>query len=259
MMDDAIQTRRTFNSQVLGSLLTYSLLEMLCQRELFADEIRPEVVRWLADVNQLGLDCQGQKLEQIAWQKKVEELMARVSMPDLLSLLDFDRMQAGVSYADRGERSLKVNFPKVDGLPTELSFGKQIFALKKDRSVVPHGHNNMATAFLILKGDLHGRHYERVRDEGSGRQPTHMIIHPTIDRQFGPGECSTVSDFKDNVHWFQALTEPAFIFNLHVYGVNPASKLPTTRVYIDPKGEPIDGGLTRARVIGYKEAIELYG
>ncbi len=32
-----------------------------------------------------------------------------------------------------------------------------------------------------------------------------MIIKPTIDRKFSPGECSTVSDYKDNVHWFQAL------------------------------------------------------
>ena len=119
---------------------------------------------------------------------------------------------------------------------------------------MPHGHNNMATAFLILKGDLRGRHYDRVRDE-----PEHMIIKPTIDRKFGPGECSTVSDYKDNVHWFQALTEPAFIFNLHVLDVNPSGAQATGRVYVDPQGESIAGGLTRARLIGYKEANQLYG
>src|SRR4029434_1505836 len=104
-------------------------------------------------------------------------------------------------------------------------------------SVIPHGHNNMATAFLILKGDLQGRHYDRLEDAKD-----YFIIKPTIDRKFVPGECSTVSDYKDNVHWFRAQSEPAFIFNLHVLDVKPASKLPTGRVYIDPSGEKLDGG-----------------
>jgi hypothetical protein len=68
-----------------------------------------------------------------------------------------------------------------------------------------------------------------------------------------------VSDYKDNVHWFQAITEPAFIFNLHVMDLNPASKLTTGRVYIDPEGEQLAGGLARARLIDFKEANQLYG
>jgi hypothetical protein len=253
-MEPVTLSRRTFNSRALGSLLTFSLLETLCRYDLFADEIRPEAIRWLDSVNQLGRDLKGQKLEQIAWQKKVEELLPSIDMKSLLELIDFDRLTANLEFVDVGARSLRFTFPKVEGVPTELSFGKQIFALKKGRSVVPHGHNNMATAFLILKGDLRGRHYDRVKDE-----PEHMLIKPTIDRKFSPGECSTISDFKDNVHWFQAITEPAFIFNIHVLGVRPGSTLPTGRVYVDPSGEPIAGGLTRARRISYKEANQLYG
>lgn len=247
-------TRRMFNAQTLGSLLTFSLLETICRYDLIAAEVRPAVQSWLADVNQLGLDLKGQQLDQLAWQKKTEELFAKADLPGFLQFIDFDRLSSNVAFAERGERSLKPNFPKVEGLPTELSFGKQIFALKKGRSVIPHGHNNMATAFLILKGDLRGRHYDRIEDE-----PQHMIVRPTIDRTFTPGECSTVSDYKDNVHWFQALTEPAFIFNLHVMDVNPTSKLPTGRVYIDPQGEALADGLVRAKRIGFKQANELYG
>jgi hypothetical protein len=247
-------SRRRFNQQALGSLLTFSLLETLCQYDLLAEEVRPLTARWLTTVNELGRDLHGQKLEQVVWQQKVEELMAQVNLPDLLALIDFDRLTANVNYSERGERSLRFSFPKVEGIPSELSFGKQIFALKQGRSVVPHGHNNMATAFLILKGDLRGRHYDRVRDE-----PGHMIIRPTIDRKFVPGECSTVSDYKNNVHWFEALTESAFIFNLHVMDVNPTSKLTTGRVYIDPQGETIAGGLRRARLINFREANQLYG
>jgi hypothetical protein len=253
-METATQSRRSFGAQTLGSFLTFSLLETLAAHDLFADGIRPSAVRWLADVNQLGRDLKGRSLDQLTWQKKVEELLPQVDMAALLELIDFDRLTSKVAFAERGERSLRPVFPKVEGMPTELSFGKQVFALKKDRSVVPHGHNNMATAFLILKGDLRGRHYDRLQDE-----PGHMIIKPTIDRQFSPGECSTISDYKDNIHWFQATSAQAFIFNLHVLDVNPDPKQPTGRVYVDPNGESLAGGLTRARRIGYKEANQLYG
>ena len=194
--------------------------------------IRPDAIRWLGDVNQLGNDLKGRNSNNWPGRRRSRSCCRRSIWPSLLELIDFDRLTTNLNYAERGERSLRFSFPKVEGVPTELSFGKQIFALKKGRSVVPHGHNNMATAFLILKGDLRGRHWNRVKDE-----PGYMLIKPTIDRKFVPGECSTVSDYKDNVHWFQALSEPAFIFNLHVLDVKPAGTLPTGRVYIDPQAK----------------------
>ena len=247
-------TRRAFTRQALGSLLTFSLLDTLLGHDLLADEVKPLTVRWLNDVNQLGLDVRDSKLKQLQWQVKVEELFAQVDLPDLLRLIDFDKLTAGIELEDHGAKSLRCSFPEIAGLPTEWAFGRQIFALKEGRSVVPHGHNNMATAFLILKGDFHGRHYDRVQDE-----PEHFIIRPTIDRKFTPGECSTVSDFKDNIHWFKAQTEPAFIFNIHVLGVDPASANPTGRLYLDPNGEMLEDGLVRARRIDYEEVNKLYG
>src|SRR4249920_25398 len=116
-MEPSVQSRRTFGAQALGSLLSLSLLETVCRYDLFADEIRGNAIRWLADVNQLGHDLQGQQLEQLAWQKKVEELLVQVDMPDLLKLIDFDRLTSAISFAERGERSLRFSFPKVEGVP----------------------------------------------------------------------------------------------------------------------------------------------
>jgi hypothetical protein len=247
-------SRRDFTKHTLGSLLTFSLLETLTELDLFAAEIKPVTARWLADVNRVGVELKDQKLKQIEWQKKIEELFARVDLAELLRMVDFDKLTANLKLIDNGALSLRFQFQEVAGVPTNLIFGKQIFALKKGRSVVPHGHNNMATAFLILKGDLHGRHYDRLEDHAD-----HFVIRPTIDRQFGPGECSTVSDFKDNVHWFKAVTEPAFILNIHVMDVRPSSTEPTGRLYLDPQGERLAGGLIRAKRLEYKEAHELYG
>jgi hypothetical protein len=86
-----------------------------------------------------------------------------------------------------------------------------------------------------------------------------MIVKPTIDRKFGVGESSTISDRKDNVHWFQAETEGSYIFNIHVYNVSPENKNRPGRVYVDPNGEKLADGTIRARKIGSEEVYKLYG
>lgn len=248
-------SRRVFTQSSLSLLMTTSLLELLFERGAFAASIEPITAKWLRDVNDLCGDVKGSRITQAAWQQKLEELLGRVELKEMLSLLDFERMEQVAKFRERGEASLRATFPDVEGVPRELVFGKQIFALRKDRSVVPHGHNNMATAFYILKGGFHGRHYDRVNDE-----PDHMIIRPTIDRPFTVTEYSTVTDFKDNVHWFKATSETAFIFNMHVLGVDSGDpRKRTGRVYVDPDGEKISGGLVKARVISAGEAVKKYG
>jgi len=247
-------SRREFAQQALGSVLTLSLLETLFQCDAIAGEARPATVKWLTDVNQLGWDLKDKKLSQVEWQKKVEELYKKADVADFLRLIDFDKLTKNLEFVDTGARSLTVKFPQIEGVTDKLAWGKQIFALKKGRSVVPHGHNNMATAFLILKGDFRGRHFDRIEDEDE-----HMIIKPTIDRKFTAGDCSTVSDYKDNVHWFQALEGPGFIFNIHVMGIDPENTEPTGRIYVDPNGEKLKDGLIRARRVDYDEVNRLYG
>jgi len=246
-------TRRQFTQQTLGALLTYSLLETLFRTEAFGEPTRVLAARWLKELNDLSQDVKQSRLPHVEWQKKVDELLARVDLADTLRLLDFDKLTANIKYRDQGELSLRAKLPAVEGLPTDLVFGHQVFALAKGRSVVPHGHNNMATAFLILKGDFHGRHYDRLEDDGQW-----MIIRPTIDRTFTLGEHSTVSDYKDNVHWFTATSDQAFIFNIHVMNVDPEKKN-TGRVYIDPSGEKLSDGRIKARRVTSGEVYRLYG
>src|SRR2546427_780637 len=121
---------------------------------------------------------------------------------------------------------------KLLGALTAYGLIETIFACQKGRSIVPHGHDNMSTGFIILRGTWAGKHFDRVEDNDD-----HYLIKPTIDKAFKPGECSIISDHKDNVHWFKAETETAFIFNVHIMGYNPDSKKTPNRVYVDPEGE----------------------
>jgi hypothetical protein len=96
--------------------------------------------------------------------------------------------------------------------------------------------------------------YDRLED-----LPDAYVIKPTLDRKFTPGQCSTISDRKDNVHWFEALTEPAFIFNIHVFNVSPGLGEPTGRVYLNPLGEKLAGGKIKAPRIDYHTSVKLFG
>ena len=246
-------SRREFAHTTLGSVLTYSLLELICTRDVLAAEVKPIAAAWLAELNSKSEDLRGQKFSQIEWQGEIEKLFDQVNLQEFLSYVDFERLTKNMKFKEKGERAFRATFPEVEGLPTKLTFGHQMFALKKGRSVVPHGHNNMATGFLMLQGECHGRHYDRLEDEKD-----HIIIKPTIDQQFKVGEFSTVSDFKDNVHWFKASSETAYIFNIHLLSVDPKVKK-RGRVYVDPNGEKLSGGRIRAKRIKTAEAYKLYG
>lgn len=245
--------RRDFGKQTLGSLLTYSLLETLISSDAIAETVKPIAARWLEEINRMSKDLKGEKLKPMEWQEQVEKLFKQVDLAEFLTYVDFAKLTKGMKFRDKGERSFRASFPQVEGLPTQLVFGHQMFALKKDRSVVPHGHQNMATAFLVLQGEFAGKHFDRLDD-----QKDHMIIKPTIDRKFVPSEYSTISDFKDNVHWFKALSPTGYIFNIHVLNVDPNIKK-SGRVYIDPMGEKLSEGRIKAKKLRAKDAFAMYG
>jgi hypothetical protein len=248
------ESRRSFNRKLLGSLMTFGLLETLVGHDLFADSVKPVIGKWVVEMHDLARDLKDHKLKDVDFQAKLEDLYRRVDLAELLKLVDLDRVARTVKYPALGAANLGVDLSQVEGLPKNLVLGKQIFAMQKGRSVVPHGHNNMATGFIVLRGDFVGKHYERVEDLDD-----HYLIKPTIDRVFKPGECSTISDHKDNVHWFKADSDTGFIFNVHVMGYNPDNPKPAARVYVDPDGEKVAGGLIKAKVISSAECHKKYG
>ncbi len=249
-----IETRREFTRHALQSLTALALIEGLGAHRLFGADVQPIVDEWFKELDSISRDVHDQRTKDVEFQKALEGLYGRVDLPALLKTLDFDRMAAGVNFPAHGARSLPVDFENVSGLPTSLVFGRQIFAMSKGRSVIPHGHDNMATGFLILKGTLRGRHYDRIEDHKD-----HYIVRPTIDRTFTPGQCSTISDHKDNVHWFTAEGDSAFIFNIHVNDTDPGNPKRPGRVYVDPLGEKLAGGLVKAPKISYGKANQMYG
>ena len=67
------------------------------------------------------------------------------------------------------------------------------------------------------------------------------------------------SDHRDNVHWFTAQSEHAFLFHNHVNGSDAGNPKSPGWVYIDPLGEKVAGGLIKAAKITYGKANAMYG
>jgi hypothetical protein len=248
-------TRRAFNHALLGTLSAYGLIETLFRHDAIAESVKPVIKKWMTELNDLSKSLKAdRKLKDVEFQKKMEELYKQVPLTDLLALLDLDRVARTVKLPDNGASSTGIDLSKVEGLPTRLYFGKQIFGMKKGRSVVPHGHRNMCTGFIVLRGTFAGKHYDRVEDHAK-----HYLIRPTIDRAFKAGEFSTVSDHKDNVHWFKATSDTAFIFNVHVIGYDPKIEGGSGRLYLDPEGEKVKGDLILAKKMTSGECHKKYG
>jgi hypothetical protein len=73
------------------------------------------------------------------------------------------------------------------------------------------------------------------------------------------GQLRPFSDVTYSVHWFTAESDHAFIFNIHVMETNPENPNKPGRVYVDPIGEKVAGGLIKAPKITYGKANQLYG
>ena len=97
-----------------------------------------------------------------------------------------------------------------------------------------------------------------LRSRRGSRRPLH---HPSDDRSrsFDRANSRPSPIIKDNVHWFTAEDETGFLFNVHVVETNPENPKPPGRVYVDPMGEKLSGGLIKAPKISYGKVNQLYG
>jgi hypothetical protein len=247
-------SRRTFTRDMLGSMMVFSLVRSLDNVGAIAAVVAPVVRKWLIEMDAVTRELRRGKVEPAEWQRQIESLLSQVDFKDLLSAIDYNRLSKSAVFPEDHESAEDIDFSGNQGLPTELSFAPYFYAMKKGVSIVPHGHRNMASMHMMLKGQAHGRQFERVSDDEQ-----FLTIRPTVDKVIEPGAVTTISDQKDNIHWFRALSEPVFMFNIGVFGIHPSEKF-TGRDYIDPQGgEKLSGGLIRARRIEVKEAYKLYG
>lgn len=247
-------SRRDFSRKLLGTVFSMTLVNILCEAQVLDGNVKRTAHRWVFEMERICRDLRGKKIKTTEWQDEIESLLKQVDQADLFKAIDYDRLAKRVKLYEDHETAEDVTFSKVKRLPDELSFNPYFYAMKKGVSVVPHGHRNMATMHMILKGEAHGWHFDRLTDEAE-----HLIIKPTKDRLMTFGDVSTISDERDNIHWFKAQSDVVFMFNIGVYGLDPNADT-TGRDYIDPnRGEKLTDGTIRVPLIDGDQAYKTYG
>jgi hypothetical protein len=245
-------TRREFTQSLLGTITSYALIDTLFTRDAFATPVQPITKQWLKSVHEMSADTKSGKISPLQWQERIKDLFDRVDLSDLLARIDFDKLTRDFEFPDIGVHTKPAPFPRLGDLPENLTHYSKVFGMKKDRAIIPHGHRNMVSCHLILKGKLHLRHYEKVEEDN-----THMVIEPTIDEVARVGSHSSISDQKNYVHWLKALTDTAFTFVVLVLDLKGK---PTEVDNIDPYDAQKTGqGLLRVRKLGVQEALKKYG
>lgn len=244
--------RREFGASLLGNVTSFALIEALIRNNGFSSPIKPIVKHWAEILNEYCSDLKKEAITTTEWQFQVEQLYKKVELEEILKFIDFQRLTQGFDYPDLGVATKKVVFPKLTGLPDKTVFLKKIFGMQKDRAIIPHGHSNMASSHLILKGEMHLRNYEKIRQEEE-----HLIIKPSVDKIIKLGESSSISDEKNNVHWFIANTPTAFTFDVIMLDIgNKPYDIHNLDIY---KKQQLSDGTMRVPILDVDTALKKYG
>lgn len=244
--------RRGITKGILATVSSFALMDSLFAFNAVGRHIKPITDHWAINLNDFCEDLKTKSITPLQWQQKIEELYAKVELEELLKFIDFKNLIRGLEYPDLGVSTKPVKFPTLNGLPERTIFIKKIFGMKKDRAIIPHGHSNMASAHVILKGEMHLRHYEKVEQDGQN-----LIIKPSVDRIAKIGESSSITDEKDNVHWFIANTETAFTFDVIMLDLNNKSyDIHNLDIY---ESEDLKNGMLKAPILDVQTALKKYG
>lgn len=232
--------------------MSYSLMDSLISTNSIGNKVNPITKHWAKKLNEYCLDLNKPSITIDEWRNLIAQLYQQIELKELLQFIEFEKLKKGFEYPDFGVNTKLVKFPKLEGLPKRTAFIKKIFGMKKDRAIIPHGHSNMVSAHLILQGEMHLRHYDKIRIEDEK-----MIIKPTIDKVIRVGESSSISDDRDNVHWFVANSQAAFTFDVIMINLNEG-KYDIHNLDIYEKENLSDGNF-RVPILDVKTALEKYG
>jgi hypothetical protein len=198
----------------------------------------------LRKLHELSRALAHREIQPVDWQRGAAELCDGIDVRELCRAADFDQVIARLPLLPRGTSAEAIHL--LDG----QAFTPKIFAMGKGRAIIPHGHVNMVSQHLVR-----GRHYQRLRDEEK-----HLLVRPTIDRVFGMGDFSSISDQRDNVHWFVTTSERAYTLDAIVDNLDPGRPYRFHIDFVDPDRATAAGdGTLRLPRLELDECLQRYG
>lgn len=246
--------------------MTASVIQTLLSGNLLAKSLPSQWDDWIAELYHVGESLDVGRISGPQWQREMDRLYGTCNLDTLLIHLDIDKVIAAIDLSDRGEQF--VSTPLLDAPRRRIVAGHregegvitQIGATRRGNAIPPHGHQNMASAFLILSGEYHVRQYDKLRTIGEIRPGRgSLLMRLAKDERQRRGQWSSVSDESDNIHWLRAASDDCFFFSTKLISLKPRLEL-HDRIHVDVNvAEDLGRGLVNAPIISDRRAVEKYG
>lgn len=233
---------------LLDTFSRWLVLNALLPGDVLAAPVRLKARDWLIKVRERAADLRASTLSPVAWQEEMERLAGDVPSEDVCAAIDLDALAKKLSLPE--DRANTVD-PVVPGFEGALPYQLRMFGLRQGTAIVPHGHRKMASMHLVLRGEFHVRHYQRLSDDDA-----HITVVPAFDRVETAGGRSSISDQRDNVHWLIATQGPAYTLDIIVRNLEGSTALE----YLDLDGARAgpNGELIAPRITS-EQAFRKYG
>ena len=82
--------------------VAFGFIENIWSRGLFAESVKPTIEKWLKGLSTMTEDLRGRKLTDLEFQKKMEELYAKVNLEALVGLVKLDEIEKTKKLPDSG-------------------------------------------------------------------------------------------------------------------------------------------------------------
>jgi len=261
-MADSTLNRRDL-LQLSGRTLLAVSLSQHCLRAGYASEQgAAKAEQWAERLDQVSRQLAANQISGLQWQEALDEIYGSAPMAELMKTIDFNRLSDQLASRDLGTRGeifhdISVGpvpaLDKASGKPHETAIVK-IAHVKKGRSIPPHGHSNMVSAFLCLSGEFEVQLFDRLEQTDK-----EMVVRQTVDEQSaGAGSWSSISDYRNNIHWLKAKSDDCFLFTAKLIRLEKEKEF-RGRINVNLKDAKQLGSQTwRAPIITGREAAELY-
>lgn len=236
-----------------------ALLFALSSARIWAGGRPSPLDRWARELAELNDRLARGAMPATEWQDAIERLDRSVAVSDLVAYLDIDRLVRAFRYPTRlADVADPVLPPHVLPPGGRHRWFVRVFGLRRHGAIIPHVHNRMASAHLVVSGEFHVRTHDRVRDLVDA-----VVLRPSIDRSFARGDVLSMSEARDNQHWLHALRDRSLTFDVGVVDVAPMRdfRLPANdnhMIFVDAGAEPQPDGLVVAPVMDFESCAARY-
>jgi hypothetical protein len=268
-------TRKPFQSQLYsrrdvlgvgGRALLAGFLAQHAFRTGYASEVgASQIDDWVRRLDDVSRRLARGEISGLQWQEAMDGLYGAVPMRSLLRLIDFDRLGEKLSQMDIGSRGEIFCDIAIGPIPEESAQFRveapaahtaivKMAHVKKGRSIPPHGHSNMTSAFLCISGEFDVQLFDRLDNFEDS-----LVVRQTVDQKgVKPGSWSSISDYRNNVHWLTARSDDCFLFTCKLIKLEPDREF-HGRININMhEAEPLGTNTWRAPKITGSRASELY-